>query len=171
MWYYIGCSFKKCVAILRVSPHSTHYVQSIILCVKQGQFQRQDAELVLRWSTQSQTSSVTLFTPCDCLTAFINLEDILCSTGKLYFKAQQFEKFSSIHVVEVIQMYGSDSWKMVLVLSWFQDISHYLKLALSRRTQNDLSSKLSSWDLILYIFLWDFIKMLKAWKKNLLRNN
>lgn len=47
--------------------------------------------------------------------------------GKLYFKAQQFEKFSSIHVVEVMQTYGSDSWKMLLVLSWFQDISHYLK--------------------------------------------
>lgn len=80
-----GCwrhnTLKKCdisldaalrnVLILRISPCSTHYLQSTILLVEHGQFQRQDAELILRCSTQPQTSSVTLFTPCDWL--FVSL--------------------------------------------------------------------------------------------------
>lgn len=56
-------------------------------------------------------------------------------------------------------------------MSLCQDASHYLKRNVSRRTQYNLSSKLSLCELILYVFLQDFIKTAKSLRKKLLRNN
>lgn len=62
----------------------------------------------------------------------------------------------------------SDSWKMRLVVSLWQYASCYLRCIASRRTRCNLSSKVSLSELILYVFLQDFIKTAKSLRKKLL---